>query len=166
MTSGDSPGTGDGDGRLSPDRDQLRIALMTSLVQPAARSPVDPRAFFILVLCIPSGITLLLSPEEPPALQATLPSWAIMLWAFSLGVGALVTLLGVVMSSITGILIEQIGSVWVGSAAIVYGVAVLAVGGVSTLGAVAPILGFGAACLYRWLQLQRLLKRVRKVLEA
>lgn len=122
---------------------------------PAARYPVDPRALFVLILCIVAGIPLLSGVAEPGSIEQTLPSWAIIIWALGLVIGASVTLGGMSQQTLKGALLEQVGSVAVGVATIYYGAVIMYIApGLSGLLPASIVVGWGAANIWRWFQLR------------
>ena len=130
---------------------------------PAARYPPDPRALFVLSLCVIVGFPLIFADATPGTIAAQLDSTWVVIWGLMLSVGSLVTLIGVMQQSVNGIIIEQIGSVAVGFACLIYAVAIWLQ--VSWAGAVPTVivLGWGASCFWRWFQLQRLMMNAEHV---
>lgn len=128
------------------------------MFKPAARYPADPRAVFILALSVFSGITALLLQAAPDTLDGLLPRWGVVIWGVTLAVGSLITLAGMRLQSVNGIITEQIGSVTVGVACLFYsGLVVWSTdaGGVQITG---MVLAWGLACFFRWAQLQALIR--------
>ena len=126
---------------------------------PAARYPADPRAVFILTLCVFSGIPLVLGHATPGTINSQLDKYQVVTWGVLLVLGAACTLIGTFNMSVNGIIVEQVGSIAVGGACLIYAAAIQAQIG---LGGTVPALfvfGFGVACLWRWGQLQALLLR-------
>lgn len=128
------------------------------IFKPAARYPADPRAVFILALSVFSGLTALLVSAAPGSLESLLPVWSIYLWGAILSVGSAVTLAGMARQTVNGIIVEQIGSVMVGSATIFYSIVSILVLGPSAIQIVGIVLAWGVACFIRWAQLQALIK--------
>lgn len=124
---------------------------------PAARYPADPRAVFVLFLCVFSGIPLALGHATPGTINEQLKNYQVVIWGLLLVLGASCTLLGTFNQSVNGIITEQVGSIAVGGACIIYASAIWGqLGAVGTVPAL--IVGaFGAACWWRWGQLQALL---------
>lgn len=132
------------------------------ILQPAARYPADPRVIFILVLSVFSGFTALALEAGPQSLEALLPRWGVLLWGVLLLMGSLVTLVGLLVNSINGIVAEQIGSVMISATTIFYSALAMKFVGVDALQVVGPILGWGLACAFRWFQLQKLINTTYK----
>lgn len=130
--------------------------------KPAARYPADPRAVFILVLSVFSGLTALLLSVAPDSLEQLLPEWAVALWSVNLALGSATALIGMLRQTVTGIVLEQVGSVMVGASAIFYSLLILWTVGPSAIQTVGIILAWGLACLARWAQLQVLLHNAAK----
>lgn len=126
--------------------------------KPAARYPADPRVVFILALSVFAGLTALALGSAPQSLEASLPDWAVAVWSISLSLGSLITLGGIAFQTVNGIQAEQIGSMMVGVAAIFYPVIAVATVGWAAVQVVGVIFAWGLACLWRWGQLQALLK--------
>ena len=146
-----------------PTRGTISLMLRPRhLLQPAERYPADPRAVFILALSVFSGLLSLAAEESPGTLESTVPEWGIVLWGVGLGFGSLLALLGLTRDTVNGIVIEQVGSVMVGVAAMFYSAIALWVVGGSAGQPVMIILGWGIACLIRWIQLQLLLNRMHR----
>ena len=136
---------------------------LSSVLQPAARYPADPRAVFILALSVFSGLTALTLEAAPNTLRALLPHWGVLLWAILLTLGSVVTLAGMVRQTLNGIIAEQIGSVMVGATTVFYSVLVIVVIGRDALQTVGIILAWGLACFLRWLQLQLLIDQAYRL---
>jgi hypothetical protein len=128
-----------------------------NLFRPAVRYPADPRAVFILVLSVLSGITTMLVEQGPETLESVMPRWSVIVWGLILGVGSLIALIGLERDTDWGIITEQIGCVMVGVACIFYSVIALYSAGVGATPALAIVLGWGLACIARWFQLQLLI---------
>jgi hypothetical protein len=130
---------------------------MRAFFKPAARYPADPRAVFILALSVFSGLTAVALGAAPETLDALLPDWGVAMWGILLTLGSAITLVGMAFQSLNGILIEQIGSVIVGAAALYYsGLAFFTLGG-DALQVVGIVAAWGLACFVRWIQLQALI---------
>lgn len=141
----------------------------SALPQGAVLSPSrHPFQLFILLLCLVNGLPVLLGESRPPgSLESALPVPFVYGWALFLTVGSAVALVGTAWRNrFVGVLIEQVGLVGVGLAAVLYGgvlevVASQQGGGVSA----SIVLGFGLACLWRWWQLQKYVKAVVALVE-
>lgn len=130
---------------------------------PAARYPPDPRALFVLGLCVFVGVPLIFANATPGTIASQLDDTWVVVWGVMLSAGSLVTLLGVVRQSVNGILFEQVGSVAVGFACLIYSTAIWL--SVQWAGAVPAVivLGWGLSCFWRWYQLQRLMVNTEKL---
>lgn len=124
---------------------------------PAARYPADPRALFILVLSVFSGITAFALRAAPRSLEEVMPHWAVMTWGILLSLGSLLALAGMAKQTLNGILLEQVGSVVVAAATIFYAGIALYVTGLHAAQTAGIILAWGLSCLVRWVQLQILI---------
>lgn len=125
---------------------------------PAARYPADPRAVFILIVCLFNGIPLAMGRATPGSINDQIhQTWQIVVWGLFLVIGSGCTLLGTFNQSVNGILLEQTGSVAVGFACLIYAAAIRAQVGVAGSVPAGIVLAFGIACLWRWGQLQGLI---------
>lgn len=141
---------------------RIAFAMWRSFRTPAARYPADPRAVFVLILCVVSGIPLVFAGATPGSIAAKLdPAWVV-IWGIMLTIGALTTLIGTWKLDADGIILEQIGSVAVGGATCVYAGAILAQVGLAGSVPASIVLGFGLSCFWRWGQLQSLLRRAEQ----
>jgi len=118
------------------------------------------------VLAVLSGLPLLIAHVAPGSVEELMPEWGVILWGWSLTLGSAGTLVAMAKQTTNAIIGEQIGSVTVGAACIIYGACVIIVGGLPAAFAGAVTAGFGASCFYRWLQLQALLLERVVVVEA
>lgn len=139
--------------------------LLRHVMIPAARYPLDPRAVFILGLSIMAGVPLLFSDATPGSIEHLLPGWAVIMWGIALVFGAALTLFGMSRQTVDGIIAEQIGSVIVGCAAIIYSFATLLSNGEGAVYSFAVIFGYGLSSLWRYGQLQALLTQTKKIVD-
>lgn len=146
--------------RFIPEQLQPRL-----LPKPASRYPADPRAVFILILCIVSGLPLILTDIEPGSLESLMPTWWIVLWGLALVCGAGCALWGMSRQTVDGILVEQVGSVIVGCSSIIYSAAIIIAVGSSGIVSAGIVFGWGLSCFWRWLQLQALVVQGVAVVE-
>lgn len=138
------------------------FAVLRGFTTPAARYPPDPRAVFILALCVISGIPLIFANATPGSINTQLDSTWVVIWGIMLTAGALVNLIGTLKLDVNGVILEQIGSVAVGGASFVYAGAIFTA--VQWKGSVpaAIILGLGVSCFWRYGQLQALLRKAEQ----
>lgn len=138
---------------------RIVAAALRSFTTPAARYPADPRAVFVLSLCVAAGIPLVFADATPGSIAAQLDRPWVITWGAMLTIGALVNLIGTLKSDVNGIILEQIGSVAVGGATVLYAGAIFVQ--VHWQGSVpaAIVLGLGMSCFWRWGQLQALLHK-------
>ena len=143
----------------------LRV-LFRSFTTPAVRYPPDPRALFTLLLCVFSGIPLVFAHATPGTIEARLdPPWVVT-WGIMLSGGALLTILGGVWQSVNGIIIEQVGTVALGFACVMYATAIWITVQLAGAVPIAIILGFGVASFWRWGQLQAYMTQVERIAQA
>lgn len=131
--------------------------MVLMIFKPAARYPADPRAVFILALSVFSGATTLALKAAPESLEAVLPHWGVLIWSIALTLGSLITLGGMAFQTMNGIVLEQVGSVIVGSTTVFYSGLALYVIGPAAFQTIGIILAWGLACFIRWIQLQVLI---------
>lgn len=143
----------------------LRV-LFRSFTAPAVRYPPDPRALFVLLLCVASGVPLIFADATPGTLEAKLdPPW-VLAWGVMLSGGAFLAMLGGLRQTVNGVITEQVGSVALGFACLMYATAIwITVSWAGTV-PIALILGFGAASFWRWWQLQLYMKKVERIAKA
>jgi len=127
------------------------------MFKPAARYPADPRAVFILALSVFTGCTALALGAAPESLDSLLPHWVVLGWGLLLTAGSAMTLAGMMVQSVNGIVTEQVGSVTVAATTIFYSVLAIKEVGPDALQNVGIILAWGVACGIRWVQLQVLI---------
>lgn len=150
-------------GKTMPKR--VALAALRNFTTPAVRYPPDPRALFVLLLCVVVGVPLVFANATPSSIAAQLDPPLVVAWGLMLSGGSLMTLLGAVRQSPGGVILEQVGSVALGVACLLYGGAIwvsVGVVGVVPLGIVAA---FGLASLWRWGQLQAYLRNTEKLAE-
>lgn len=139
------------------------------LAQPAEESR-HPDELFLLALCVVSGFTLAFGDVPAPGtLEASVPGWAVTLWAWGLLIGPVVTLLGIFAPwkrTTDGAIVEQIGQVMVGGMAAFYGFVLLVAAWPASILAGSITLGFAAARFARWYQLQKRLRAIHRASKA
>lgn len=141
---------------------RVYLAALRSFRTPAARYPADPRAVFILVLSVVSGIPLVFADATPGSIDDQLDAPWVVIWGVMLTAGALTTLIGTLKPNVDGIILEQIGSVAVGGASLLYAGAIGFQVGLAGSVPAAIIVGFGLSCFWRWGQLQALINEAEQ----
>lgn len=141
---------------------RVYFAALRSFRTPAARYPADPRAIFILVLSVVSGVPLVFADATPGSIEDQLDAAWVVIWGIMLTIGALTTLVGTLKPNVDGIILEQIGSVAVGGATLLYAGAIVAQVGVAGSVPAAIIIGFGLSCFWRFGQLQALINQAEQ----
>lgn len=139
-------------------------AARRSLAAPAVRYPPDPRAIFLLGMCVVSGVPLIFANATPNSIADQLEhDWQVITWGIGLTGGALLTLIGALRQSVNGVIAEQIGSIALGFACLIFAVAIW--DALHWKGSVVMlfVLGFGIASLWRWGQLQAYLNAVEEI---
>ena len=125
---------------------------------------------FLLFFVFASGISVTFGAPAPGSIEEALPRWGVYAWGTALGLGALATLIGLYLQPsdarlVAGVLFEQVGVASLGSAAILYSAAVAGAAGWSGAFPAGVTFGFGVACIYRYIQLQRHVNRYRRQLK-
>lgn len=138
-------------------------AARRSITAPAVRYPPDPRALFLLVMCVISGVPLIFADAAPRSVVAQLDDPWVVAWGVLLVGGAAVTLWGALRQTVNGVIAEQVGSVGLGAACLIFAVAVFGYTGWSGSVAGLLILGFGIASLWRFGQLVGYLRAVEHI---
>lgn len=127
------------------------------IFKPAAREPVDPRAVFILIASAFAGCLAIALGAAPGSLGAILPDWGVRVWSAVLSIGSVVTLVGMSMRNVAGVVTEQVGSVIVCGSTLLYSYVAFDHVGTDALQSVGIVTAWGLACGLRWLQLWLLL---------
>lgn len=127
------------------------------------RSGRHPFELFVLTLAFLVSIpTILGATPTPGSINDTLPDWLALSWSVALAGGAGIALFGVfLLNRGVGIILEQLGLGIFAIASMVYtGAAIYSVGW-AALQPVGIVAGFGAACAWRYFQLQGVLNRAQ-----
>lgn len=129
-----------------------------SFTAAAVRYPPDPRALFVLLMCVVSGVPLVFANATPQSILAQMDDVTIVAWGVMLTGGSLLTLTGMLRQTVNGVIIEQIGSVALGFACVIFACAIW--GYVQWRGSVTMFLvfGLGVASLWRYGQLAAYLR--------
>lgn len=106
----------------------------------------QPWGIFIKALCVISGLATFVGPQ-PGSLQESLPEEMVFLWSITLVVGALCGLIGLFQPRVWRL--EVAGLIWLGTASIVYAIAIFAQAGFRGAVPGGIIMGFGLAALVR-----------------
>lgn len=135
-------------------------AARRNFTAPAVRYPPDPRAVFLLIMCVISGFPLIFADATPQSIVSQLDDPLIVAWGVMLTGGALVTLIGAMRQTVNGIIAEQVGSVSLGFACIIFAGAIY--GYTRWSGSIVMLLvfGLGLASLWRYGQLRAYLRDV------
>jgi hypothetical protein len=133
---------------------RIVLAAVRGFNTPAVRYPPDPRAVFMLALCVVVGVPLIFAGATPGTIASQLDHAWVIAWGIMLSGGSLLSLIGSSRQSVNGVIAEQIGSVALGVACAIYAGAIIAA--VHWAGAVpaAMVIGLGGASFWRWGQLQ------------
>jgi hypothetical protein len=99
-------------------------------------------------------VPLIFAGATPGTIASQLDHGWVIAWGIMLSGGSLLSLIGSSRQSINGVIAEQVGSVALGSACVIYAGAIISA--VHWKGAVpaALVIGLGAASFWRWGQLQ------------
>jgi hypothetical protein len=133
---------------------------------PAFNASRHPHQVLFLVTLAAAGVSNIVAPQNQSPVAAQLLGGHG--WPFygAVGVAALVTLAGVWMRSLTGMLLENLGMLVLAALCIGYAIAALAVVGPKASLISAFTGAYAVACLVRAWQIRRELQRIRRVLEA
>jgi hypothetical protein len=125
--------------------------------EPSSRHPI---VLFFLAFVALYGLTVILGAKAPNPIEARLDQLQVRVWGVSLFGGGGAFLIGLVLQSTTrvatftkGVAFEQVGAASMGAAAILYSVALMAAAGWSGAFSAGTTLAFGAACIYRWIDI-------------
>jgi hypothetical protein len=141
---------------------RILYAVRRSVTAPAVRYPPDPRALFLLAMCVISGVPLVFADAAPRSVVANLDDPWVIAWGVMLVGGAGLTLWGALRQTVNGVIAEQVGSVGLGFACLIFSLAVFGYNGWAGSVAALLILGFGLASLWRWGQLVAYVKSIEK----
>jgi len=126
-----------------------------------------PIAVLMLVWSVIAGVLYLFGSPPPASITQSLPATVVYAWYALLTIGSTVALIGVFGRAaplerlVTSLLIERLGLTPLGVGALVWAIAIFAVGGTRGLGSGGLTAAYGAACLIRTLQITRYLRRIR-----
>lgn len=147
-----------------PDRTRLIMRAGHYVVLP----PRSADQLFLMLLCLFSSLGILLGGAPAPGtIEANMPEWMVLVWAFILGGGALIVIVSYLKKDrIDAIIWEQFGSICLAAASLLYGTLVVAMqwktGG--TIPGVL-ILGFCLTRAYQAKYYQKVLKNVHEVMQ-
>jgi formate hydrogenlyase subunit 3/multisubunit Na+/H+ antiporter MnhD subunit len=145
-----------------PDRDKI-LKIGDAIVVLPGKSPDE---MFLMALCLVSSIPILFGGVPAPgSIDETMEPWLVFAWSLTLAVGALVVLISfTVKDRITGMIIEQVGSICLGVAATVYGLIILATS-FDNGGAIPAVIvmGFAIARFLQFRSHQKTLNKIAKV---
>lgn len=130
---------------------------------------VNPFELFMLVACVATGSSTLAGVAAPGSITATLPHSFVIAWAILLTVGSVLSLTGLFWPGhpATGPEIKRVGLVSTGFATAAYAVAAAnAVPTGAGIGSASLNIAFTTACLYRTIQVTRLVRGTRVHLAA
>lgn len=136
---------------------------------PHSVSARNPFEVFMLVALILVGLPYIFGYETSEAMEKVLHHSGLY-WGMAVALGASVCLWGISLrDKRTGVIVEQVGLVVVGVCMLFYGTVVGLANYRDIFGAIAPIGlagAYGCSCLWRWAQLQRLVKRAVREAQA
>ena len=126
------------------------------LPPPPSRHPAE---IFLAAASVMSGLGSLLGPARPGSVRAIAPAWVGVGWATVLIVGGTICLIAaLIQRRARRLLVERVGIVFLGFGAAAYSLAVFSVQGWRGLYPALVTLGFSAACIWRWAQIERVLR--------
>ena len=132
--------------------------------EPSSRHPL---IVFLLALCLISGVGMVAgNAPKPNSLEASLPAWQALAWAWALLLGALSTITGISLQPYRlrdGVLLEQVGMATLCPAAIIYAGAAFGQLGWSAFLSAGILFGLGLSCGYRWWTLQKDIQKSKRL---
>jgi len=139
---------------------RIWFGFLRTMSTPAVRYPPDPRALFVLLMCVIVAIPLIFANATPGTIAAQLDDSMIVAWGIMLCGGSALTLFGVLRQTATGVICEQVGSVALGFACLIYATAIWFT--VEWGGAVPMflLLAYTGASAVRYFQLRAYLRNV------
>lgn len=141
---------------------KLLMLLRAAFTTPAVRYPPDPRALFLLILLVIVGVPLIFANATPGTIASQLDAPWVVAWGVMLSGGSALSLLGAVRQTPNGVIAEEVGSVALGFACLIYGCAIW--GKVGWAGSVPMgiLLALGVASIVRYFQLRAYLRNVER----
>ena len=118
----------------------------------------------MLAACVATGVVGLCQPSSTSSvITSLLPAWEVTTWYAGLGVGGLVSLLGVFLGGVTSLLVERVGLIMLTCLTLAYSTAVITQVGIrGTLPALFTGL-FAIACAIRFVYITTDLKRMEDI---
>jgi hypothetical protein len=146
--------------RTMPTRTYM--SLRAALTAPAVRYPPDPRALFLLILLVIVGVPLIFANATPGTIASQLDAPWVVAWGVMLSGGSALSLLGAVRQTVNGVIAEQVGSVALGFACLIYSGAIWSK--VEWAGSVPMgiLFALGTASIARYFQLRAYLRNVEQ----
>jgi len=124
-----------------------------------------PYAVWGAAVCALSGLGITLGGPQPNSIDATLPTAFVHIWgAILLLGGAALLISNIIRDPVLAILLERVGSLFLGGMCIVYSVAAFALAGAIATFPGSLAAGFGIASLWRVWQITARLRRFRTYL--
>lgn len=145
-----------------PDRNQI-LKVGDAVVVLPGKSPDE---IFLMALCVVTALPIFFGVAPPPgSINSLLPNLVVTIWSAVLVVGAGTVLVSFTFKDrVTGMIVEQFGSMCLGVAATIYGVGIFLTsydeGGAFSS---AIILGFALARFAQFRSYQKTLNKVSKV---
>jgi hypothetical protein len=123
----------------------------------------QPFEVALLVTCVLTGVTGLLTGNAAPVLQQVLGDH-VWVWHAGLVVGSAVTLVAVFLRLPMTLVVERVGMIWLATLFLAYGAAILLLSTATVATAGGITLGFGLASIARVVQITNDLGRLRVAL--
>jgi hypothetical protein len=124
-----------------------------------------PYEVFLLVWCIAVGIPAAFGVQTSAAARKEMAPLEVRLWSISMVIGAVIALCGIfwgrrnAKSQMTGLILEEVGLIIVGFAALVYAIVIWKGTGPAGLFAIGIVAGFATASFAQALMLYRAVQR-------
>lgn len=106
---------------------------------------LQPFEIFLALLCMLSGLPLLLNGPGPGTIESHLPPILVNIWAVELVLGGFLTLLGLAFHT----LIEKVGLQFLCAATLVYAIIIARAAWPDSIVTTGILLGFSLACMAR-----------------
>ena len=121
----------------------------------------NPFAIFLLIACLLTGISGLISPEgTSPIVAHLLAAWELKAWYSGLTLSGAATLIGLFSKGLTSLSVERVGLIFLGTISTMYSIAVAMQGGAALSFSSAFVGAFAIACMARVWQIGRDLKKL------
>ena len=124
-----------------------------------------PHQVFIAAFAVLAGLPILVGNPQPGSLNATMPSWLVFVWAATLALGgAAVLAAAVVRNEVHALYLEASAHLPLALVALTYCAALVGLAWPASIAPAAIVAGFGCASAVRFVQTERSLGQLRRVI--